>query len=62
MEKKEGKYHIFVVKTAAKEDRKRTTAGKKPGRRWICIGVCTLQLKEICLDHIKKKNHELETY
>lgn len=58
---KERKYQIFVVKIAAKGDRRRTAAGKKPGRTWICIGVCTSQLKELCQAHIKNKNHELET-
>ncbi|KAI1243263.1 hypothetical protein IHE44_0000854 [Lamprotornis superbus] len=32
---KERKYQIFVVKIATKGDRKRTAAGKKPGRTWI---------------------------
>lgn len=52
---KERKLQIFIVKIAAKEDRKRTTAEKEPGRRRICIEVCILQQREICGGHIKKE-------
>jgi len=40
---KERKLQIFIVRTAVKEDRKRSTAEKKPGRGRICIEECILQ-------------------